>query len=248
MQGCSSQRSKMICLPKQIVDLHFPLTVVPSGRSCVLAFYYHYNTWLKALSFFSALAVQTHFLQVIAAGKWLKLEKTTYVDPAGNSRYASFSARWPFFFPSAIQFKISLHILSAPKPESGRPRRGRRGKSTRHVTVSTWAVNFGFGLELLQGGSLSLALPAGVGIIALLKRTLHKDCVVMVKQFRPPLGCYTLEFPAGQMFKCCFAIQPSSKTIGIQRLFKATHLFNENILLRADGWGGKRRSGGATGA
>uniref|UniRef100_A0A3Q3X0P9 Nudix hydrolase domain-containing protein n=1 Tax=Mola mola TaxID=94237 RepID=A0A3Q3X0P9_MOLML len=37
----------------------------------------------------------------------------------------------------------------------------------------------------------------GVGIIALLKRTLHKDCVVMVKQFRPPLGCYTLEFPAG---------------------------------------------------
>lgn len=40
--------------------------------------------------------------------------------------------------------------------------------------------------------------PPGVGIIALLKRTLHKDCVVMVKQFRPPLGCYTLEFPAGQ--------------------------------------------------
>lgn len=37
----------------------------------------------------------------------------------------------------------------------------------------------------------------GVGIIALLKRTLHKDCVVMVKQFRPPLDSYCLEFPAG---------------------------------------------------
>uniref|UniRef100_A0A8B9K3C9 Nudix (nucleoside diphosphate linked moiety X)-type motif 5 n=1 Tax=Astyanax mexicanus TaxID=7994 RepID=A0A8B9K3C9_ASTMX len=37
----------------------------------------------------------------------------------------------------------------------------------------------------------------GVGIIALLKRTLHKDCVVLVKQFRPPMGCHTLEFPAG---------------------------------------------------
>lgn len=40
----------------------------------------------------------------------------------------------------------------------------------------------------------------GVGIIAILKRTLHKDCVVMVKQFRPPMGCYTLEFPAGPSF------------------------------------------------
>lgn len=38
-----------------------------------------------------------------------------------------------------------------------------------------------------------------MGIIALLKRTLHKDCVVMVKQFRPPIGCCTLEFPAGDM-------------------------------------------------
>lgn len=49
--------------------------------------------------------------------------------------------------------------------------------------------------ELLKAYNI---FPPGVGIIALLKRTLHKDCVVMVKQFRPPLGCYTLEFPAGQ--------------------------------------------------
>lgn len=80
--------------------------------------------------------------QVIAAGRWLKLEKTTYVDPAGKSR------EW----------------------ETAK-------RTTRQVNAAS----------------------DGVGIIALLKRTLHKDCVVMVKQFRPPLGCYTLEFPAGLM-------------------------------------------------
>uniref|UniRef100_UPI00358ED950 ADP-sugar pyrophosphatase n=1 Tax=Myxine glutinosa TaxID=7769 RepID=UPI00358ED950 len=37
----------------------------------------------------------------------------------------------------------------------------------------------------------------GVQMIAVLKRTQHDDCLVLVKQFRPPLGCYTLEFPAG---------------------------------------------------
>lgn len=79
--------------------------------------------------------------QVIAAGRWLKLERTTYVDPAGNSR------EW----------------------ETAK-------RMTRLVNTSD-----------------------GVGIIALLKRTLHKDCVVMVKQFRPPMGCHTLEFPAGLM-------------------------------------------------
>ncbi|KAJ8384334.1 hypothetical protein AAFF_G00205870 [Aldrovandia affinis] len=78
--------------------------------------------------------------EVIAAGKWLKLEKTTYVDPSGNTR------TW------------------------------------ETVKRTTRQAN---------------AIADGVGIFALLKRTLHKDCVVMVKQFRPPMGCYTLEFPAG---------------------------------------------------
>uniref|UniRef100_A0A3Q3WVM1 ADP-sugar pyrophosphatase n=1 Tax=Mola mola TaxID=94237 RepID=A0A3Q3WVM1_MOLML len=78
--------------------------------------------------------------RVIAAGKWVMLEKTTYVDPAGNTRIWETSKR-----------------------------------TTRRANTEA----------------------DGVGIIALLKRTLHKDCVVMVKQFRPPLGCYTLEFPAG---------------------------------------------------
>ncbi|XP_076825374.1 ADP-sugar pyrophosphatase-like [Clavelina lepadiformis] len=36
-----------------------------------------------------------------------------------------------------------------------------------------------------------------VEVIALLKRNLHHNCIVLVKQFRPPLGCYSIELPAG---------------------------------------------------
>ncbi|CAB1345841.1 unnamed protein product [Coregonus sp. 'balchen'] len=73
--------------------------------------------------------------EVIASGKWLKLEKTTYVDPVGNTR------TW---------------------------------ETTKRTTRQANAAD-------------------GVGIIALLKRTLHKDCVVMVKQFRPPMGCCLID-------------------------------------------------------
>uniref|UniRef100_A0A3Q1G382 ADP-sugar pyrophosphatase n=1 Tax=Acanthochromis polyacanthus TaxID=80966 RepID=A0A3Q1G382_9TELE len=85
-----------------------------------------------------------HFIlflfQLIASGKWVKLEKTTYVDPAGSTR------TW-----ETVK------------------------RTTRRTNTAA----------------------DGVGVVALLKRTLHKDCVVMVKQFRPPMGCCTLEFPAG---------------------------------------------------
>ncbi|XP_059905521.1 ADP-sugar pyrophosphatase [Gadus macrocephalus] len=78
--------------------------------------------------------------EAMAEGKWVKLDKTTYMDPAGNTR--------------------------------------------------TW--------ESVKRTTRPLNTEAdGVGIIAILKRTLHKDCLVMVKQFRPPLGCCSLEFPAG---------------------------------------------------
>lgn len=87
-------------------------------------------------------ATTPHILkeELLAEGKWVKLEQTTYVDPAGNTR--------------------SWETVK---------------RTTRRSNTEA----------------------DGVGIIALLKRTLHKDCVVMVKQFRPPLGCHTLEFPAG---------------------------------------------------
>ncbi|XP_075455601.1 ADP-sugar pyrophosphatase isoform X1 [Ascaphus truei] len=39
----------------------------------------------------------------------------------------------------------------------------------------------------------------GVAIIPVLQRTLHYECIVLIKQFRPPMGCYCLEFPAGLM-------------------------------------------------
>uniref|UniRef100_A0A8C5F6X1 Nudix (nucleoside diphosphate linked moiety X)-type motif 5 n=1 Tax=Gadus morhua TaxID=8049 RepID=A0A8C5F6X1_GADMO len=78
--------------------------------------------------------------EAMAEGKWVKLDKTTYIDPAGNTR--------------------------------------------------TW--------ESVKRTTRPLNTEAdGVGIIAILKRTLHKDCLVMVKQFRPPMGCCSLEFPAG---------------------------------------------------
>ncbi|NWR57863.1 NUDT5 pyrophosphatase, partial [Bucorvus abyssinicus] len=39
----------------------------------------------------------------------------------------------------------------------------------------------------------------GVAVIAVLQRTLHYDCILLVKQFRPPINGYCLEFPAGLM-------------------------------------------------
>ncbi|XP_069048624.1 ADP-sugar pyrophosphatase isoform X2 [Lepisosteus oculatus] len=77
--------------------------------------------------------------EVITEGKWVKFEKTTYVDPSGNVRI------W---------------------------------ETVKRTTKKNSSAD-------------------GVGIFAVLKRTLHYDCVVMVKQFRPPMGCYCLEFPAG---------------------------------------------------
>eukprot|EP00057_Strongylocentrotus_purpuratus_P014481 XP_011668955.1 PREDICTED: ADP-sugar pyrophosphatase [Strongylocentrotus purpuratus] len=36
-----------------------------------------------------------------------------------------------------------------------------------------------------------------VAMIAILNRLLHYDCIVLIKQFRPPFKAYTIEFPAG---------------------------------------------------
>ncbi|XP_077025536.1 ADP-sugar pyrophosphatase isoform X1 [Tamandua tetradactyla] len=77
--------------------------------------------------------------ELIAEGKWVKLEKTTYMDPAGKTR------TWETV-----------------------KRTTRKGQSAD-----------------------------GVAVIPVLQRTLHYECVVLVKQFRPPMGGYCLEFPAG---------------------------------------------------
>ncbi|XP_059581768.1 ADP-sugar pyrophosphatase isoform X2 [Alligator mississippiensis] len=78
--------------------------------------------------------------EVIAEGKWVKLEETTYVDRLGKTRI--------------------------------------------------W--------ECIKRTTRKEGMPAdGVAVIAVLQRTLHYDCIVLVKQFRPPMGGYCLEFPAG---------------------------------------------------
>nr|XP_039273213.1 ADP-sugar pyrophosphatase-like isoform X1 [Styela clava]XP_039273214.1 ADP-sugar pyrophosphatase-like isoform X2 [Styela clava] len=41
----------------------------------------------------------------------------------------------------------------------------------------------------------------GVAIIPVLKRRLHHDFFLLVKQFRPPIGGYSLEFPGGLIDK-----------------------------------------------
>ncbi|TEA26096.1 hypothetical protein DBR06_SOUSAS2210072 [Sousa chinensis] len=40
----------------------------------------------------------------------------------------------------------------------------------------------------------------GVAVIPVLQRTLHYECIILVKQFRPPMGGYCLEFPAGDVY------------------------------------------------
>ncbi|XP_071960280.1 ADP-sugar pyrophosphatase-like [Antedon mediterranea] len=40
-----------------------------------------------------------------------------------------------------------------------------------------------------------------VGIVAILKRALHHDCILLVRQYRPPIKGYCIEFPAGLIDK-----------------------------------------------
>ncbi|KAL1785002.1 ADP-sugar pyrophosphatase [Sigmodon hispidus] len=77
--------------------------------------------------------------ELISEGKWVKFEKTTYMDPTGKTR--------------------------------------------------TWET---VKLTTKKGESAD-----AVSIIPVLQRTLHYECIVLVKQFRPPMGGYCLEFPAG---------------------------------------------------
>lgn len=63
------------------------------------------------------------------------------------------------------------------------------------------------GTQISLSAVLTLHVPvspmavAGVAVIAVLQRTLHYDCIVLVKQFRPPINGYCLEFPAGKCLK-----------------------------------------------
>uniref|UniRef100_A0A2K5EK19 ADP-sugar pyrophosphatase n=1 Tax=Aotus nancymaae TaxID=37293 RepID=A0A2K5EK19_AOTNA len=88
--------------------------------------------------------------ELISEGKWVKLEKTTYMDPTGKTR---------------------------------------RNKVKTLLILRTW--------ESVKRTTRKEQSADGVSVIPVLQRTLHYECIVLVKQFRPPMGGYCIEFPAG---------------------------------------------------
>uniref|UniRef100_A0A2K5R9X7 ADP-sugar pyrophosphatase n=1 Tax=Cebus imitator TaxID=2715852 RepID=A0A2K5R9X7_CEBIM len=88
--------------------------------------------------------------ELISEGKWVKLEKTTYMDPTGKTR---------------------------------------RNKAKTLLILRTW--------ESVKRTTRKEQSADGVAVIPVLQRTLHYECIVLVKQFRPPMGGYCIEFPAG---------------------------------------------------
>ncbi|PNJ57975.1 NUDT5 isoform 2 [Pongo abelii] len=90
--------------------------------------------------------------ELISEGKWVKLEKTTYMDPTGKTRR-------------------------------------NKEKTTTLLILRTW--------ESVKRTTRKEQTADGVAVIPVLQRTLHYECIVLVKQFRPPMGGYCIEFPAG---------------------------------------------------
>ncbi|OWF51645.1 ADP-sugar pyrophosphatase [Mizuhopecten yessoensis] len=61
-----------------------------------------------------------------------------------------------------------------------------------------------------------------VCVIAVLKRLLKFDCLVLVKQYRPPMKGYTLEMPAGLIDKNETAEQTAVRELKEETGYKAT--------------------------
>ncbi|ELW64975.1 ADP-sugar pyrophosphatase, partial [Tupaia chinensis] len=103
---------------------------------------------------------------LIAEGKWVKLEKTTYMDPTGKTRKF-----WLYTKNLRMFSSLALIIFFISLPDR------------------TW--------ETVKRTTRKGQTADGVAVIPVLQRTLHYECIVLVKQFRPPMGSYCLEFPAG---------------------------------------------------
>lgn len=193
-----------VCQKKLLTYIHFTLIVVLVGRSCNLPFIIiTILDWSRSVSFLLSLC------EPLSPGhrSW-QMAETREDDLRGPG----WELQVRLFYCMLTLFIFLCKNLTEHSICSNTREWETAKRTTRQVNAASDGEQLGgelWPLWILQGGSRSLALPAGVGIIALLKRTLHKDCVVMVKQFRPPLGCYTLEFPAGQMLKRCFAVQPT---------------------------------------
>nr|CAB3264498.1 nucleoside diphosphate-linked moiety X motif 8-like [Phallusia mammillata] len=61
-------------------------------------------------------------------------------------------------------------------------------------------------------------MPDSVIVVPVLKRNLHHNCFVLVKQFRPPIAACCLEFPAGM----CDKNQESVHDVALRELFEET--------------------------
>ncbi|XP_021097734.1 ADP-sugar pyrophosphatase isoform X3 [Heterocephalus glaber] len=109
--------------------------------------------------------------ELISEGKWVKLEKTTYMDPTGKTSVFGMD-------PSVLFPALSSSVFRT------NPKRQQREYAKR-----TW--------ETVKRTTRRGQSADGVAIIPVLQRTLHYECIVLVKQFRPPVGGYCLEFPAG---------------------------------------------------
>nr|XP_022302166.1 ADP-sugar pyrophosphatase-like isoform X1 [Crassostrea virginica] len=121
--------------------------------------------------------------------------------------------------PCLHLLSFRLHRVVQPNKSTAR---GRRILRTFHTMTAPHSSKFVKEEEVARGKWLSLnnmtyTDPTGkertwecvkrttrqegsadaVGIIAILKRMLKFDCIVLVIQYRPPMKCCTVEFPAG---------------------------------------------------
>ncbi|XP_059768054.1 ADP-sugar pyrophosphatase isoform X2 [Balaenoptera ricei] len=110
--------------------------------------------------------------ELISEGKWVKLEKTTYRDPTGKTSVLGMG-------PSVLFPALSSSVFRTLTVGGSRENWARR----------TW--------ETVKRTTRKGQSADGVAVIPLLQRTLHYECIILVKQFRPPMGGYCLEFPAG---------------------------------------------------
>ncbi|XP_073657653.1 ADP-sugar pyrophosphatase isoform X1 [Tursiops truncatus] len=110
--------------------------------------------------------------ELISEGKWVKLERTTYRDPTGKTSVLGMG-------PSVLFPALSSSVFRTLTLGGSRENWARR----------TW--------ETVKRTTRKGQSADGVAVIPVLQRTLHYECIILVKQFRPPMGGYCLEFPAG---------------------------------------------------
>ncbi|XP_010339474.1 ADP-sugar pyrophosphatase isoform X1 [Saimiri boliviensis] len=91
-----------------------------------------------------------------------------------------------FLFPLFLVFGMGPSVLF---PALSSVFRTNLKRQQRELCQRTW--------ESVKRTTRKEQSADGVAVIPVLQRTLHYECIVLVKQFRPPMGGYCIEFPAG---------------------------------------------------